>query len=93
MFIKNSTCNYNAQKLLSTISILVFALHAWVALIFIMESTIILLLVEKENMTKEILTSCFGITLPLIQPTIMIQFLIILGSLLHKNPPLNIDLL
>jgi hypothetical protein len=32
------------------------------------------------------------ITLPLTQPTIMIQFLITLGSLSHKNPPLNIDL-
>jgi hypothetical protein len=31
------------------------------------------------------------ITLPLSQPTIMIQFLIILGSLSHMNPPLNID--
>ncbi len=32
------------------------------------------------------------ITLPLAQPIIMIQFLVILGSLSHKNPPLNIDL-
>jgi hypothetical protein len=32
------------------------------------------------------------ITLPLAQPTIMMQFLIILGSFSHRNPPLNIDL-
>jgi hypothetical protein len=32
------------------------------------------------------------ITLPLAQPIIMIQFLVILGSLSHKNPPLSIDL-
>jgi len=32
------------------------------------------------------------ITLPLVQPTIMIQILIIFGSLSHMNPPLNIDL-
>jgi len=31
------------------------------------------------------------ITLPLAQPTIMIQFFIIFGSHSHKNPPLNID--
>ncbi len=55
---------------------------------------VILLLVEKENATQEILTHCFGvcmITLPFAQPTIMIQFLIILGSFSHKNPPLNIN--
>jgi hypothetical protein len=34
----------------------------------------------------------YMIMLPLAQPTIMIQFLIILGSLSHKNPPLNINL-
>jgi hypothetical protein len=33
------------------------------------------------------------ITFPLIQPTIMIQFFIILSSFFHMNPPLNIDLL
>jgi hypothetical protein len=32
------------------------------------------------------------ITLPLVEPTIVIQFLIIFGSLSHKNPPLNMDL-
>ncbi len=32
------------------------------------------------------------ITLPLTQPTIMIQFLIIFSSLSHRNPPLNINL-
>jgi hypothetical protein len=31
------------------------------------------------------------ITLPLAWPIIMIQFLIILGSLFHRNPPLNIN--
>ncbi len=34
----------------------------------------------------------YMIILPLAQPIIMIQFLIIFGSLSHKNPPLNIDL-
>ncbi len=33
------------------------------------------------------------ITFPLVQPTIMIQFLIILHSLSHMNPPLNINLI
>jgi hypothetical protein len=32
------------------------------------------------------------ITFPLAQPTIMMQFLIILGSFYHRNSPLNIDL-
>ncbi len=32
------------------------------------------------------------IILPFVQPTIMIQFLIIFGSLSHMNPPLNTDL-
>ncbi len=31
------------------------------------------------------------ITLPLVQPTIMIQFFIIFGSLFHQNPPLNMN--
>jgi hypothetical protein len=34
----------------------------------------------------------FMITLPLAQPTIMIQFFIILGFLSQNNPPVNIDL-
>jgi hypothetical protein len=34
----------------------------------------------------------YMITLPFVQPTIMTQFLIILSSLSHKNPPLNINL-
>jgi hypothetical protein len=33
------------------------------------------------------------IILPLAQPTIMTQFLIIFGSFSHKNPTLNIDLI
>jgi len=37
MFIKNSTCNYNAHELLLVASRLAFGLDAWVALIFIME--------------------------------------------------------
>jgi hypothetical protein len=37
MFIKNLTCNYNAQELLSAATRLIFALDAWVALIFMME--------------------------------------------------------
>jgi hypothetical protein len=34
----------------------------------------------------------YMITLPLVQPTIVIQFFIILNSFSHRNPPLNIDL-
>jgi hypothetical protein len=49
MFIKNSICNYNAKELLLVTSILAFAVNAWVALIFIMELIVVLLLVEKEN--------------------------------------------
>jgi len=49
MFIKNSTCNYDAHELLSTTSRLVFALDAWVALIFIMKLIIILLLTKKKK--------------------------------------------
>jgi hypothetical protein len=62
MFIKSSTYNYNAHELLSTASRLVFALDAWVALIFIMELTIILLLTKKENTIEDNLTYCFGST-------------------------------
>jgi len=35
----------------------------------------------------------YMITLPLVQPIITMQFLIILGSIFQRNPPLNIDLL
>jgi hypothetical protein len=59
MSIKKIICNYNAQNLLLVASKLTFALDAWVALIFIMELTIILFLVEKENAIKEISTHCF----------------------------------
>jgi hypothetical protein len=60
MFIKNSICSYNAQELLLTTSRLAFALDAWVALIFIMELTIVLIIAEKENTTKNISTHYFG---------------------------------
>jgi hypothetical protein len=60
MFMKNSICNYNAQELLSNASRLAFALDAWVALILIMELTIVLLPAEKKNQTEDILTHCFG---------------------------------
>jgi len=60
MFIKNSICSYNSQELLLIASRLAFALDAWVALIFIMELTIVLLLVKKENTTEDISTHCFG---------------------------------
>jgi hypothetical protein len=60
MFIKNSICSYNAQELLSNASRLAFALNAWVALILIMELTIVLLPAEKENQTENISTHCFG---------------------------------
>jgi hypothetical protein len=45
---------------LLTTSRLTFALDAWVALIFIMELTIVLIIVEKKNTTKNISTHCFG---------------------------------
>jgi hypothetical protein len=58
MFIENLI--YNALKLLLAASRLAFALDAWIALIFIMELSMVLLVNEKENMTKEISTHCFG---------------------------------
>jgi hypothetical protein len=75
-------------------SILVFALDAWVTLIFIMELTIVLLIAEKRKHKRYFnpLFWVYMITFPFVQPTIMIQFLIILGSLSDKNPPLTIDL-
>jgi len=48
---------------------------------------------EKKSETKKfdpLFWVCM-IILPLAQPTITIQFPIILGSLSHKNPPLNIN--
>jgi hypothetical protein len=42
VFIKNSTYNYNAKELLLAASGLAFTVDAWVALILIMELTIIL---------------------------------------------------
>jgi len=94
MFIKNSICNYNAQELLLVASKLAFAIDAWVTLILIMELTKLLFLAQKQNAIKEISTHVWicMITFPLIEPTIMIQFLIIFASLFHKNPPLNMDL-
>jgi hypothetical protein len=47
-------------ELLLATSRLTFALDAWVALILIMELIVILLLVEKENATKDISTHYFG---------------------------------
>jgi hypothetical protein len=58
MFIKKLICSY-AQELLLDAPRLTFVLDAWVALIFIMELTVVLLLVEKENRTKHISTHCF----------------------------------
>ncbi len=60
MFIKKLIYNYNAQELLLTAYILIFALDAWVPVMLIMELTMVLLLVEKENAIKEISTHCFG---------------------------------
>jgi hypothetical protein len=60
MFIKSLIYNYNAQELLLIASRLIFALDAWIALIFIMELTMVLLIIEKENATKDISTHCFG---------------------------------
>ncbi len=45
---------------MSNASRLAFALDAWVALILIMELTIVLLPAEKENQTENISTHCFG---------------------------------
>jgi len=52
--------NYNAEELLLATSKLAFFVDAWLALIFIMELIVVLLLVVKENTTKEISTHCFG---------------------------------
>jgi hypothetical protein len=62
MFIKKLIYDYNANALLLATSKLAFALDAWLALIFIMELTIVLFLATKENVTKEISTHCFGFT-------------------------------
>jgi hypothetical protein len=62
MFIKNSICNYNVKELLLVASRLVFSLNSWVAQILIMELTIVLLLADEKNATKEISTHCFGST-------------------------------
>jgi hypothetical protein len=96
VFIKNNICNYNAHELLLVALRLVFFLNAWVALILIMELTIELLLARKKKCNKRDSNPLFWvcmITLPLVQPTIVIQFLIILGSLYNKNPQMNIYLL
>ncbi len=60
MFIKKSICNYNAHELLLGASRLAFALDAWVALILITELVVVLFLVQKKNVTKNIATHCFG---------------------------------
>ncbi len=52
MFIKNLIYNYNAQELLLATTRLAFALDAWVALILIMELTVVLLLAEKKMQQK-----------------------------------------
>jgi hypothetical protein len=59
MFIKNLIYNYNVKELLLVTSRLAFALYAWLALILIMELTIVLLLAKKENATKDISTHYF----------------------------------
>jgi hypothetical protein len=59
MFIKKSIYNYNAYELLLATSRLAFVLDAWGALILILELIIILLLVEKENATKDISAHCY----------------------------------
>jgi hypothetical protein len=85
MFIKKLICNYNAHELLLATSKLAFALDALIRLIFIMELIVVLLLVKKKHNRRDfnpLFWVCM-ITLPLPQPTIMIQFLIILGSLSH----------
>ncbi len=60
MFIKKLIYNYNAQELLLIAYILIFALDAWVLVMLIMELTMVILLTEKENATKDISTHCFG---------------------------------
>jgi hypothetical protein len=62
MFIKNLIYNYNVEELLLVTSRLAFALYAWLALILIMELTIVLLLAKKENATKDISTHYFRST-------------------------------
>jgi di/tricarboxylate transporter len=47
------------HELLLVASKLAFALNAWVTLILILELIFLLLLVEKENATKDISTHCF----------------------------------
>jgi len=82
MFIKNLIYNYNAQELLLVASRLVFAFDAWLALILIMELNVVLFIVRKKKRNRRNLTILFWvfmITLPLAQPTIMIQFFIILS--------------
>jgi len=75
MFIKKLICNYNAQKLLLVVSRLIFALDAWVAIIFIMELIVVLLFNRKRKCDKGYFNPLFWvfmITFPLAQPTIMI---------------------
>jgi hypothetical protein len=58
--IANNIYKLIAQELLPITSRLAFALDAWVALILLMELTIILLLAKKENAIEEISTHYFG---------------------------------
>ncbi len=87
--------NYNAQELLLVASRLVFALYAWVALILIMELTVVLFLVGKKNTQhKRFQPNVLGLhDYTSIRSTNNYDtFFVILGSLSHKNPSLNIDL-
>jgi hypothetical protein len=59
MFIKNLICSYNAHELLLATSILAFALNAWVALIFIMQLIVVLLLTQKKR-DKRYFNPLFG---------------------------------
>jgi len=49
MFKKNLICNYNVHELLLAISILAFALNAWVAVILIMELIVVLFSTKKMH--------------------------------------------
>ncbi len=96
MFIKNSTCNYNAHELLLATSRLVFPFRCMGCTNTYHVMNYYIASSQERKRDTRYFDPLFGvcmITLPLAQPTIMIQFFIILSSLSHRNPPLNIDLI
>jgi len=81
----------NALELLSNALKLIFALDAWVALILIMELIFVFFLAEKKHGKRNFnpLFWVYMITIPLVQPTIMIPFLIIFSSLSSHEPTIE----